>query len=477
MATVEEHPATNGTATAAGDIAVENPATGEVIAHVPDMPPSRWPSCRARRAPRSPPGRRWASRAARASCAARRSGSSTTPSASSTRSSPRPARPTRTRRSPRSCTAPRLRLLGQARPVYLADERIKTPSPLLKGKRLVLRYRPLGLIGVIGPWNYPLTNSFGDGIPALAAGNAVILKPQRGHPADDPAAWPTRCASAGCPTASSGRHRRGRDRRGAGRRGRHDHVHRARRPPARRSWPRRPRRSPRSSLELGGKDPMIVLADADLERAANAAVDYSMLNAGQTCICVERVYVEAPVYDEFVAMITEKARALRKGRSTGPGHDRRRLDDLPAAGRHRRAARRDAVAKGARVVVGGERGDGAGRPLVRADGAGRRRPHDGVHARGDLRPDAADHEGGRRRGGHPPRQRLPLRPWRLGLHQGRRARRGGGAPHRGRRRLHQRLDVNYTALELPMGGAKASRAWARATAPTASASTPSSRRC
>ena len=55
------------------------------------------------------------------------------------------------------------------------------------------------------------------------------------------------------------------------------------------------------SLELGGKDPMIVLADADLERAANAAVYYAMQNGGQTCISVERVYVEAPVYDEFVA--------------------------------------------------------------------------------------------------------------------------------------------------------------------------------
>src|ERR671930_287507 len=57
------------------------------------------------------------------------------------------------------------------------------------------------------------------------------------------------------------------------------------------------------SLELGGKDPMIVLSDADLERAANAAVYYAMLNTGQTCISVERVYVEAPVYDDFVAKV------------------------------------------------------------------------------------------------------------------------------------------------------------------------------
>ena len=62
-------------------------------------------------------------------------------------------------------------------PNYLADERVKSSQVLVKGKKLILRYRPLGLIGVIGPWNYPLTNSFGDCIPALMAGNSVILKP------------------------------------------------------------------------------------------------------------------------------------------------------------------------------------------------------------------------------------------------------------------------------------------------------------
>ena len=62
-----------------------------------------------------------------------------------------------------------------------------------------------------------------------------------------------------------------------------------------------------------------MLADADLERAANAAVYYSMQNGGQTCISVERVYVEAPVYDEFVDKVTSKVRALRQGVPGGPG--------------------------------------------------------------------------------------------------------------------------------------------------------------
>src|SRR5439155_1701931 len=72
------------------------------------------------------------------------------------------------------------------------------------------------------------------------------------------------------------------------------------------------------SLELGGKDPMIVLGDADIERAANAAAYYSMQNAGQTCISIERVYVEEGVYDQFVAKVTEKVRALRQRDPSSP---------------------------------------------------------------------------------------------------------------------------------------------------------------
>src|SRR3954462_2026221 len=67
-------------------------------------------------------------------------------------------------------------------PGYLADEEIQSASPFVRGRKLVVRYAPLGVIGVIGPWNYPLINSFGDCIPALAAGNAVVLKPSEVTP-------------------------------------------------------------------------------------------------------------------------------------------------------------------------------------------------------------------------------------------------------------------------------------------------------
>ena len=70
-------------------------------------------------------------------------------------------------------------------PKYLADERVPSwNNPTAAGKKLVIRYAPIGLVGVIGPWNYPIANSFGDCIPALAAGNAVILKPSEVTPAE-----------------------------------------------------------------------------------------------------------------------------------------------------------------------------------------------------------------------------------------------------------------------------------------------------
>src|SRR2546421_9775099 len=67
-------------------------------------------------------------------------------------------------------------------PEYLADERVRSSNLFVKGAKLIVRYQPLGVVGVIGPWNYPLTNSFGDCIPALAAGNAAVLKPAEKTP-------------------------------------------------------------------------------------------------------------------------------------------------------------------------------------------------------------------------------------------------------------------------------------------------------
>src|SRR3954447_13660775 len=188
---------------------------------------------------------------------------------------------------------------------HLADERVKSSSPLVMGRRLVLRHRPLGVVGVIGPWNYPLTNSFGDCIPALMAGNAVILKPSEITPLTS-MLMAEGLRECGLPEnvfqVATGR--------GGTGSALVDEVDMIMFTGSTRTGKKVMERAAQTltpvSLELGGKDPMIVLRDADLERAANAAAFYSMQNGGQTCISVERVYVEAPVYDEFVAKVTEK---------------------------------------------------------------------------------------------------------------------------------------------------------------------------
>jgi acyl-CoA reductase-like NAD-dependent aldehyde dehydrogenase len=255
-------------------------------------------------------------------------------------------------------------------PEYLADERVKSGQLLVKGKKLTLRYRPLGLIGVIGPWNYPLTNSFGDCIPALAAGNAVILKPSEVTPLtsllmaeglrecglpDDVLQIATGRGETGAALVEevdmimfTGSTRTGRK------------VAQA---AAQRLIP--------ASLELGGKDPMIVLSDADLERAANFATYYAMQNAGQTCISIERVYVEEPVYEEFVAKVSDKVRALRVGAPAGPGSVEVGAITFPPQLETIEAHVADAIDKGARVLTGGHAlSEGAGRfyePTVLVD--------------------------------------------------------------------------------------------------------------
>jgi acyl-CoA reductase-like NAD-dependent aldehyde dehydrogenase len=107
------------------------------------------------------------------------------------------------------------------------------------------------------------------------------------------------------------------------------------------------------SLELGGKDPMIVLSDADLERAAGACVWGALMNAGQACTSIERVYVEAPVYDDFVARVCAKTRALRQG----PSDQVVDVGCMTSAAQLEKVAAQidEAVRQGAKIVVGGRR--------------------------------------------------------------------------------------------------------------------------
>ena len=254
-------------------------------------------------------------------------------------------------------------------PGYLADEKVRSANPFVAGRRLVVRYEPLGVVGVIGPWNYPLTNSFGDCIPALAAGNAVVLKPSEVTPL-------TSLLMADCMRECGLPHGIYQVATGAAQTGAAlvDEVDMVMftgsTETGRKVLERAARTLTPVSLELGGKDPMIVLADADLERAANAATFYSMQNAGQTCISIERVYVESPVYDEFVARVADKVGALRQGPPAGPGSVEVGAVTFPpqldVVSRHVDAARE----AGASVLVGGRRRAGDGRfyePTVLVD--------------------------------------------------------------------------------------------------------------
>jgi len=254
-------------------------------------------------------------------------------------------------------------------PRFLADEKVRTSSPFLVGRRLLVRYRPLGVIGVIGPWNYPLTNSFGDCIPALAAGNSAVLKPSQSTPLTS-LLMAEALRECGLPEdvylVATGD--------GAAGEALIDEVDMIMFTGSTATGKRVLERAARTltpvSLELGGKDPMIVLADADLERAANSAVYASMQNGGQTCVSIERVYVEAPIYDDFVDRVTRKVSALRQGVPDGPGS----VDvgamtfapQLDVVSRHVEEAR----AAGARVLVGGRATRQGGRfyaPTVLAD--------------------------------------------------------------------------------------------------------------
>lgn len=252
---------------------------------------------------------------------------------------------------------------------YLADEKVRTHSPFVFGKKVVVRHRPLGVVGVIAPWNYPLVLGVGDALPALMAGNAVVIKPSEitplatkmvveaahevGFPADV-FALATGDGSTGGALVEiadmimfTGSTRTGR-----------------------KIGARCGERLIPCSLELGGNDAMIVLADANLERAANVAVEWGMRNGGQICMSVERVYVEEPVYDEFVSKVTRKVAALRQGAPGGAGSVDIGAVTFPPQIEIIEGHVNDAVEKGARVATGGKRKSGPGRffePTVLVD--------------------------------------------------------------------------------------------------------------
>ncbi len=219
--------------------------------------------------------------------------------------------------------------------------------------RVDVHRQPKGVVGIISPWNYPFTMALSDGLAALAAGNTIVHKPdaqtavsalfgvallrEAGLPAD---AWQVVCGDGPvigpavvenvdyvCFTGST-------------RTGREVGVRAA-------------ERLVGASLELGGKNPMLVLRDADLDRAAEGAVRACFASAGQLCVSMERMYVADQVYDAFLERFLRRVGAIRL--SAGLGFDadmgslisQRQLDTVVA-----HVA--DALAKGAQLLAGGQ---------------------------------------------------------------------------------------------------------------------------
>ncbi|MFD5176099.1 aldehyde dehydrogenase family protein [Nocardia sp. NPDC058379] len=236
---------------------------------------------------------------------------------------------------------------------FLADEHPSPHSPLARVKSLTVAYRPYPVVGVITPWNFPLAMPAIDVFPALAAGAAVILKPSEVTPlsaVELARGW----AEIGAPPVFKVVT-------GAGATGaavveNADYIQfTGSTATGRKIATACAERMVPYSLELGGKDPAIVLADADIDRAAHGIAFGGMFNAGQVCISVERVYVEAPVYDEFVTKLTAAVAALRQGED-----GRESKNDVGALANENqvRIVQRhvdEAIAAGARATTGGKR--------------------------------------------------------------------------------------------------------------------------
>jgi acyl-CoA reductase-like NAD-dependent aldehyde dehydrogenase len=241
----------------------------------------------------------------------------------------------------------------------IGEEQMRPSTPLLAGKKLVIRHRPHPVVGVISPWNFPLAMAIGDAIPALQAGAAVVGKPSEFTPlgvAEMTRAWKE---ELGAPDVFECVH-------GVGETGGAlvDAVDFIQFTGSGRTGSKVMGRAAETltpvSLELGGKDPMIVLADADLDRAANAAAWGSTFNSGQVCTSVERIYVEEPAYDEFVQKLTAQMNKIKQG-TDGRGFGK----DVGAMTSPNQTAIvedhvNDAIAKGAKALTGGKRVSGPG---------------------------------------------------------------------------------------------------------------------
>src|SRR4051812_36781400 len=239
---------------------------------------------------------------------------------------------------------------------FLRPEPVKHSNPMMKTKKGYLLREPHGVIGIISPWNYPFSIPTTEAIAALAMGNAVVLKPSELTPL---------CAlrlqvmlrQAGLPEGVL-EIVIGNGSAGAALLSSEQPVDKVVFTGSVRTGKQVAQQAAAKLipvvLELGGKDPMIVLEDADVEVASSAAVWGAFVNAGQTCLSVERCYVHRSILQQFLTACAEKAGKLRVGDGSRPDievgpmiHQRQ----LAVVEEHVN----DAVASGAKVLAGGKR--------------------------------------------------------------------------------------------------------------------------
>lgn len=236
----------------------------------------------------------------------------------------------------------------------LKDEVMRAPGIMGLMKKVHLTYKPLGVVGVITPWNGPFVLTANPGVQAILAGNAVVIKGSEVTPYSAKL-FEELCVKAGIPdgvvqvlmgdgqTGSDLTHA---DVNKISFTGSVNTGKKIAAVCAERLIP--------VTLELGGKDAMIVLADADLDKAVHGAVWGGCVNTGHFCCGIERIYVQAPVYDEFVRRATEMAKAIRQGQKHGVN------EDLGAVFWDRQltlmeAHVEDAKKRGAKILAGGRR--------------------------------------------------------------------------------------------------------------------------
>ncbi len=242
------------------------------------------------------------------------------------------------------------RYYAHAGPGFLREQRRQGALPVLTQARV--HHRPRGVIGIIAPWNYPFTLAIGDALPALLAGNGVVLKPdaqtpftalwaaglleEAGLPAGLLQVVTGRGAELGEPLIDGADYlmftgSTATGRRVAGQCG---------------------ERLKSCAMELGGKNALLVLPDAPLWRAVPGAVQGITSNSGQLCISIERVYVHDAIYDAFVPRLAEALGAVRLGASLTFADD---VGSLSSAGQLAKVAGHvdDAVSHGAEVLAGG----------------------------------------------------------------------------------------------------------------------------